>query len=271
MSDGSFRMPRFLRVAWASERLRGEWQPRLRCAREALRRTRIQALSNRRLDGRIVDVSNTVIRRLTVELSAEGCAVVPLHRTDSNGTYLLARLDAIKRLDDALRLGDLFGFSVACGLPECCAHAHASRRLSTWSSVSATRDDSSQVDVAETLNVKLTITENIFLERLGLMLSPFLPCRSSCKHAQLHAAQALEYLSKEARDIISEVLAWSLRWSSLHGITELRLPVLRAIHDDVSYMEERVVLRHGESPSGMPRGVVFPFSGAEKRRLPVTV
>jgi len=65
--------------------------------------------------------------------------------------------------------------------------------------------------------------------------NPHRPCSFNCQATQ-HLATAYDNLrakvgSQPDQETLAEVLSWPVEWSSLHGIVEVKLPVLKLCYD----------------------------------------
>ena len=54
-----------------------------------------------------------------------------------------------------------------------------------------------------------------------------LPCSFDCKETAQIGEKNLSLLSSEAKDIGLEILSWPIEWSALHGVAEIKTPILK--------------------------------------------
>jgi SAM-dependent methyltransferase len=66
-------------------------------------------------------------------------------------------------------------------------------------------------------------------------------------------------------DWIEEILSWPVSWSALHGIAEVKTPILKASTRSDATAREFVVRRHGHrTPAEAATGLRFPFRSPER-------
>lgn len=105
---------------------------------------------------------------------------------------------------------------------------------------------------------------NFFYRYMGARLVSHMPCTFSCEHTLELAHKNFE-LFKDMGFIdeakwIEEIFNWPVRWSSLHGIAEIRCPVFKLSHKTDFLAEEFVVDKQGDQyPEVGASGVVFPW------------
>jgi hypothetical protein len=113
------------------------------------------------------------------------------------------------------------------GYPDCCRDAFVHVRIKleftdvTWAMIPAAPCDL----------VKGPIETNTFWRQMGIRLAPHLPCRLNCPQS-LHLAKAMSDVADRSKsgtelEWMREILSWPLQWSGLHGIAEVKTPVLR--------------------------------------------
>jgi 2-polyprenyl-3-methyl-5-hydroxy-6-metoxy-1,4-benzoquinol methylase len=99
---------------------------------------------------------------------------------------------------------------------------------------------------------------------MGPRAVPHLPCSFSC-HATVAFADKLLALGREIghgaeMDWLEEILSWPVSWSALHGIAEVKTPVLKASARTDATAHEFIVRRQGRRlPDEAVAGLGFPF------------
>jgi hypothetical protein len=112
---------------------------------------------------------------------------------------------------------------------------------------------------------------NIFLRYAGVRAIPHLPCRFDCPASLDLAARMLELYpsmdySQEA-EWLQEMLDWPMEWSALHGIAEVRTPVLKLVATTDATAEKCTVRWMGNNyPADAARGLGFPYRTSEPDR-----
>lgn len=118
---------------------------------------------------------------------------------------------------------------------------------------------------------------NILLRWLGIRLVPHLPCSFSCQASAAMgarwAALATEIGLEEESAWLREMLSWPVEWTALHGIAEVKTPVLKVMTRTDASAHRWAVQREGTVyPVEGATGLAFPFQRARtsRRQLPVT-
>jgi len=114
---------------------------------------------------------------------------------------------------------------------------------------------------------------NFFYRYLGARLVSHMPCSFKCENSLNIARQNLQVMNNigkiEEVQWIQEIFNWPVRWSSLHGIAEIRCPVFKLSHKTDFLAEEFIVDKQGELyPEEGASGVVFPWK-RKKKSVPV--
>lgn len=99
---------------------------------------------------------------------------------------------------------------------------------------------------------------NILGRWLGLRWVTHLPCSFGCEASVTVGRGFRSIVAAEHAEVIDEVLSWAVEWSALHGVAEVRFPVLRVVTRTTYTPDEVVVRRAGRVPAGAPRGLRFP-------------
>jgi hypothetical protein len=112
---------------------------------------------------------------------------------------------------------------------------------------------------------------NPLLSALGLRATPHRPCSFFCQETQ-RSAFAYGNLTAHTPsppdlETLAEVLSWPVEWSSLHGIVEVKLPILKLCYDgDATATTYKVRLTGGALPEQAAQGLEFPYRPPQHRR-----
>jgi 2-polyprenyl-3-methyl-5-hydroxy-6-metoxy-1,4-benzoquinol methylase len=110
---------------------------------------------------------------------------------------------------------------------------------------------------------------NILLRWLGVRAVSHLPCSFDCVETYRMARTNIEWgyqhgLSQEM-EWLEEMLDWPVQWSALHGIAEIRTPILKISSRTDATADLIVVDKHGFSyPEEGSSGVKFPYINRAK-------
>lgn len=265
-----FTLPPFTRISWVSDAARAVWGPRLERMRTAQREMAWRSVAAGLRRCAIVPATEEQVRHpASAPWHTCGLAAVPLGGKSSNGTVrvavgLPADLEVLAQAretgDDRL-VGDLLG------QPACCRDFHRRAWVeaglvdATWPQALASGGVLSGNRVLQLAGLPLS---NPLWRWLGLQPVFHLPCRFDCRKTVelaggvLAAARAAGFAEEVAW--LEEVLAWPVEWSALHGIAEIRTPILKiAARTDATAGPYTVRLVGDRYPAEGARGVRFPY------------
>jgi 2-polyprenyl-3-methyl-5-hydroxy-6-metoxy-1,4-benzoquinol methylase len=99
---------------------------------------------------------------------------------------------------------------------------------------------------------------------MGPRTVPHLPCSFSCQATVAFADTLMAFGRGSGHgaemDWLEEILSWPAQWSALHGIAEVKTPVLKASTRTDATAHEFIVRRHGHRlPAETAAGLGFPF------------
>jgi hypothetical protein len=285
-----FRLPPFFRLAWATAAARDRWSgPLDRLAHEVRISEWLSVAAGLRLAALTV-VPPSQAAAMAGEWSRRGlCSRVvsrddamqvralngkTLHATPGHQVHLVTRSERMEQLETIWRSADLLDVASWLGYPTCCAAflktvAVERRSLdTTWAMVEGDTHAENGVQIAELAGFAV----NPLLSVLGLRAAPHRPCSFFCQETQ---RLALEYgkLLAPARcppdhATLAEVLSWPVEWSSLHGIIEVRLPILKLCYDgDATATTYKVRLTGGDLPEQAAQGLEFLHRQPDRRRV----
>jgi hypothetical protein len=173
---------------------------------------------------------------------------------------VLSFKDAYDAFDD-LRMGRLLGY------PVCCTEflrRHAfdvGSRDPVWLMAAASGADA---PAQRTATVDSLPGCNQLWRWLNVRSVPHLPCSFACQSTQglmdqiVEVAQASGY--RDEMRWLAEVLAWPVEWSALHGIAEVKTPILKlCTNTDATAVKFTVRLNGTRYPAEGARGVHFPY------------
>ena len=107
---------------------------------------------------------------------------------------------------------------------------------------------------------------NILWRWLGVRAVPHLPCRFDCGET-IQFAERLLLVAERAGftdevNWIREILSWPVEWSALHGIAEVKTPILRLSTRTDATASKYVIRWTGTSyPQDGATGLRFPYRG----------
>jgi hypothetical protein len=176
---------------------------------------------------------------------------------------------SVRHLAESYERGDVVAVGAALGYPACCCgffhttYVRAKWHDTTWPMAIAGLESPTVRETA--VDCTGPPQTNILWRWLGIRATPHLPCRNSCE-ASVDLAQRLIRLGRdlgfddEMSDLLA-VLSWPVEWSALHGIAEIRTPILKVATRTDATGEALRVRRFGtEYPVEGAFGTQFPYN-----------
>lgn len=289
-----FRLPAFTRHSWASERARDIWWPRMQeAAQRAADIACRLALSGARpcvlrvvpawqlfeLYGKLpaLGLALEILEARGEHLQASyfnppgGASNSPIHYC-----VVIGRADDVADFKSAWEAGDEATLDGLSGYPACCRRFFRQACIAealvdpVWQMASNSRGTETEPHVLEVEGLPHT---NVLWRSLGLRVVNHWPCHFGCE-ATIELAEEFFAAGREGGyepqvGWLLEILSWPVEWSALHGIAEIKTPVLRAATNTDATAEKYTVRRLSDSyPAEGAQGIGFPY--ARPRRLPVT-
>jgi SAM-dependent methyltransferase len=266
-----FVLPDFTRHSWVSDSARLTWEPRLERIRRAWLDVEwlsiVDEVRGCALLGVPQDALSTAIAGWSAHhLSAIGLSMTEPHTHPGVTFAVVGSLENVTRARDAWTahanqtLGRLLGY------PECCRAFFervwvGERSIdTTWAMAANTLPPKAAVVVLEPNETSLP---NVLWRWLGVRAVPHLPCRFDCSESALFG-QRLLGVGERAGYVdevkwIREILSWPVEWSALHGIAEVKTPILK-----ISTRTDATASKHVVRWTG----TAYPREGATGLRFP---
>jgi hypothetical protein len=248
-----FLLPDFTRLSWVSHAAREMWAPRFERIQAAWQDIEWLSVADRLRECALLSVAGQVAPRPNpswlaaglnaVVWQAHGSAVAPLRRAVN-----LRRRDNIPGLNVAIGRGDsaqtlkeswLAGLHQEVGrllgYPRCCRDFYVLVRVdrqcadTLWSMMLASADMRMTDD--RHITAGGPIETNVLWRALGLRMIAHLPCKLDCpasrELASAFLAVGIRHGYAPEMHWLHEILSWPVQWSGLHGIAEIKTPVLK--------------------------------------------
>jgi 2-polyprenyl-3-methyl-5-hydroxy-6-metoxy-1,4-benzoquinol methylase len=189
--------------------------------------------------------------------------------------FVVGRPADVASFKAAWDAGDQEAIGDHLGYPVCCREFF--RRVwvddamvdTTWPMAAATAGAAAGTTTIEATGPP---EANILWRWMGVRAVPHLPCRLDCA-ATADLGRALIEVGRQAgftqeMDWLTEILSWSVEWSALHGIAQVKTPVLKVSTRTDATTRRYVVRRRGSAhPREGVRGLAFPFEVPVRLRL----
>ncbi len=285
-----FRMPEFTRLLWSSPRAREVWSPRVdriaaawteveqRSVAAGVRRCAIAVVDPGRLadtaaQARAAGLDVVLLDRIAIGRAPyESTAPAPRPDQPFRQRLAIARPADGAGLAAAWQRGDQPAIADLLGYPACCA-AFFQRVWVEQRSIDTTWAMLGDAPASDDVEVGGPAECNPLLRWLGVRAVPHLPCRFDCAASAALARR----LAEVARDAglaepfgwLRDMLDWPIEWSALHGIAEIKSPVVKiATATDATAARLRIRRPGTGWPDEGARGLVFPYQPPLRLRRP---
>lgn len=295
MNRLAFRLPDFTRHTWVSQRARDAWATRIERVAACWQEVEWLSVAEGVRDCCLRVVSPGDMDGLAEQTVAAGLALAPLDTiAASNGAYMSAgvgvvpghpynqrvvvgRAEHLSAFREAWERGDQKEVGRLLGYPACCSDFFEEfwvrQRFvdTTWPMALGTAGGADEG--ATLLEVGGPPHTNILLRWLGVRAVPHLPCSFTCEPSRRFGEELVGLARRrghaaEADDLL-RMLEWPVEWSALHGIAEIKTPVLKIAALTDATPVKYVVRRRGTTyPAEGAQGLSFPYK--EPNRLRVT-
>ena len=247
----AFRLPDFTRLSWASDLAEGVWKPRFEAAALMVRHVEVLSVQEGRRAAALLRCTARELPAMVQRLARTGLMAAPVEITGTptgvytNGTapydprqppsfaVVVGRHTAlVSDFAEAWSARDDVHIGQMLGYPKCCTEFFAR----TWGS--GALDTTWQMTVRTTKDPEVRVQEvrpmmgtNVLWRYVGLRAVFHLPCSFSCVEsselALVHGELANGHGYAADWRTLSDVLSWPVEWSALHGIAEIKTPILR--------------------------------------------
>lgn len=273
-----FVLPEWTRIIWNSAHTKSVWETRISRVSNAFLSIEKHAVLNNIKPAWLSVLSESEVANFQEQLSGTEFEIVCLNKTSVNTSYSSSskpyvpgqpynyrtvlthksQVDQWHRAwqqNDNLKIGQLLGF------PDCCIAFFQKYWVE-------------QQFVDTTWPMSLSGTQgpkecNILLRWLGVRAVSHLPCSFDCKHSYNIARSNIDWGYANGLETemqwLEEMLDWPVQWSALHGIAEIRTPILKISTRTDATGDLIEVNRQGYSyPPEGASGVKFPYVNKAK-------
>lgn len=287
-----FTLPDFTRLAWTSDSAREAWAPRLQSITTAWAEIEWRAVLAGARTCAVTMVTPEAFMEDGARWAQAGLGCLPIEMVGASGQpysatstpveagrpflyrFVLGRPEDLVTFKAAWDEADQAAIGTLLGYPECCREFF--RRVwvddamvdTTWP-MGAAKGSQTEEGVFE---VEGPWQANILWRWMGARAVPHLPCSFDCP-ATVEFADRLVAVGRESGfgeelDWLEEVLSWPAQWSALHGIAEIKTPVLKVVTRTDATARRYSVRRPGDAyPAEGAQGLSFPLRAPLKRRL----
>ncbi len=289
----NFQLPDFTRFCWVSDSARSIWEPRLARITNAwleiewssviagVRQCCLTSLTPEDLVAKAGEFAKYGLCALPLEMfgiSQYSYSSISLPR-EPGKTFVfrvvIGKPESVWQFKQAFSVGDNFLIGELLGFPECCREffqqvwVEQSCVDTTWQMAFNTVEPTKLTEDTRLIKVKGSPYNNILWRWMGIRSVPHLPCSFDCQHTISFGEKLMQVgLSagyEQEMDWLLQILNWSVEWSALHGIAEIKTPILKVstLTDATAY--KFTVQRQGENEADEgARGLNFPYQTPRK-------
>ena len=287
-------LPDFTRISWVSDRARAVWEPRIfrigrawadlewRSVESGIRRCALTSVSSEQLVDRSAEWAARGLSTMPVSMSGTSAgysstSIAPRVGEPFEYRVSVGALADVAELKRAIDSGDDGTMGRLLGFPDCCIAFFRGTWVdercvdTTWAMAANGGRADATGHVIE-IDDDAPFQANILWRWMGARAVPHLPCSFDCR-ATVAFADTLMTLGRELgygaeMGWLEEILNWPASWSALHGIAEVKTPVLKTSTRTDATAHEFVVRRRGRAvPAEGAAGLDFPFRAPERPGL----
>jgi hypothetical protein len=284
-------LPDFTRISWVSDRARAMWEPRVSRIGTAWAEIEWRSVTSGIRRCALTSVSSEHLVQRSAQWAVGGLSTIPVAMSGTSPGYAstsiaprvgepfeyrvaVGFLEDVAALKRAIDAGDDASMGRLLGFPACCIAFFRRTWVdegcvdTTWAMAAASSPADDTGRLVE-ISADTPYQANILWRWMGPRAVPHLPCSFTCR-ATVDFANALMALGRELGYVdemgwLEEILNWPASWSALHGIAEVKTPVLKASTRTDATAHEFVVRKHGRGvPAEAATGLSFPFKSPER-------
>ncbi|MFL9992909.1 class I SAM-dependent methyltransferase [Paraburkholderia sediminicola] len=233
-----------------------------------------ETLGQRVSEWKLAGLAAAVVAKTSKRNGYASSLAAPVPGEPSSLRVAVGREEVVERIALAYAQGDVITVGRGLGYPACCCDffratwVDAKLLDTTWPMSRGSGEQTSNDDFCvECGGVPLA---NILWRWMGVRAVPHLPCRFDCAPSISLAEEMLSIgrtlgFHREIDDILS-ILSWPIEWSALHGIAEVKTPILKFVaRTDATAKKYRVRFRGTSYPEEGASGIAFPYRSNEKK------
>lgn len=291
MARLKFQIPDFTRLLWVSAKAKDLWHPRIQRIGSAWAEVEKYSVVDKIREAHLTSTPPSTLPTYVAWAAEQGLVVLPLRRVVTGAQYsqssqepgpndqwayrtVLLHPNNVPRWNEAWATNDDLTQGEMLGYPACCRAFFQEYWVrggmvdTTWPMAEQSEGgvDATASSVCRTIVNGSPPESNILLRWLGIRAVPHLPCSFQCEETvqlakRLSAAGCRRGYCSEMH-WIREMLEWPVEWDALHGVAELRTPIVkistRTDATSIRYIVQR-------------QGTRYPEEGASGSRFPYQV
>jgi hypothetical protein len=267
-----FVLPAFVRIAWTSDTARQVWLPRFQAVIRACVKTELMASAFGVRKCALMLISDKDLPELEPFWQSRGLTALKLKLQPGTtlpapSQYAVGSAQDVKTFEEACNTQNPHYIGELLGYPACCRdsfqkHCIAEKLLDPIFTMADTGLHSS--NAKPVFEVSGPIFTNVFWKPIGIRAVPHLPCRfdcdATCSWGQSFLQATAELGFHDELSWLRQILSWPAEWSALHGIAEIKTPILKISTRTDATSHKLVVRRLGDHyPAEGAQGLCFPY------------
>jgi hypothetical protein len=277
----NFEVPHFLRVAWVNDRAHEVWADRLQSIVRTWNELEWLSVSSRIRDCALVQISRVNYEAFIKRLEHCGLKAEPVDHDGSEipagkakalrvivgKPQLIPTFQKLLKNENHDEIGRLLGY------PDCCRKAFIHRCVTenfldpTWLMAADQLED--EDSAVQLVKIEKGPVVNMLLRSIGIRPVPHLPCSFVCPASVRFGKQLLECGAVSGYQaevgLLEQILSWPIEWSALHGIAEIKTPVLKISTKTEATAKKFIVHLKGSGyPEEGAQGLGFPYRMPER-------
>jgi len=268
-----FVLPEFMRISWVSDTAREVWEPRLQRIRRAWAELEWLTVLSGFRHGAIIHLPFDDYVTTSRRWVDAGLYSVPLSERSAVLAVAVGSQAAVASIHEAwhgrdrklCNSRDDRAIGKILNYPPCCISFFDR----CWNGLGVTDTTWLMATGGETfserdIEISGPAEANMILRPLGVRPVFHLPCTSTCSET-VETARLIREIGRingfeSEMDWCNEILSWSAEWSALHGIAEIKTPILRIV-TQTDATAKKLLIRHVGTtiPDEAGRGLSFPY------------
>ena len=280
-----FTLPDFTRLSWVSEEARQVWEPRLKSISRAWLDIEWLSVPAKIRSCSLTRLSPEAFTREAVRWASHRLSMLPLQiegasdqpysstpRSPEPGKpsvlcVVVGTPETVARFKEAWDVHNNEEIGTLLGYPPCCRSFFQQVWVeqkcvdTTWTMAANTVEPKDGMVLIELSESPLA---NILWRWMSVRAVPHLPCRFDCA-ATVELGERLLQVGRQAGyssevDWIRQLLSWPVEWSALHGIAEIKTPILKvSTRTDATARKYLVRCKGNAFPEEGASGLEFPY------------
>jgi hypothetical protein len=268
-------------VAWVSDTAREIWRPRLAKIETAWSWIEWLAIPAGIRPCALTRLSPDAYVSAAAVWAEENLCSLPLETTNPARragattvepavmTVVVGALRDIRRFRVAWLAKNYDRVAALLGYPPCCRGSFRKTQSDstldpTWAIAAETLK---LTPLDRSVEISASTSTNVLWRWMGVRAVPHLPCRFDCRDtarlAEQYRALGVRAGARQEMEWSDDILSWPAEWSALHGIAEIKTPILRVSTRTDATAEKYVVRWKSKTyPPEGAQGVNFPYKAS---------